>query len=215
MTQNSQKLVQSVQDALNEAHPCAFPDIVLSIDGMSGAKYKRFTNRLLSKEAVKSYLEIGVWKGSTAIAALFGNTGRLKYTLVDNWSEFGGPRQEFADNWKKFIGSEPSLIDRDCFSINPIDHGVSEIDVYFYDGAHDENSQYLALKHYYESMNHSFVFLVDDWDWPAVKTGTDRAISDLRLNVVYRQEFRGEFRGGPFDADNWWNGCGIFVLEKQ
>jgi hypothetical protein len=211
MTHNSQKLIQSVQDALNEANSCSLPDGILSIEGMSGAQFKRFINRLLSKEAVKSYLEIGIWKGSTSIAALFENTSRLKYTLIDNWSGFGGPYQEFIDNWKRFIGSEPPLINDDSFSIIPIHHGISEIDVYFYDGCHQENSQYLALKHYYESMSRSFVYLVDDWNWSDVKNGTNRAISDLKLNVAYKQEI--EVSG--VDYQGWYNGCGIFVLEKQ
>ena len=34
-------------------------------------------------------MEIGTWKGSTAIAAIAGN--RVNALLLDNWAEFGGP----------------------------------------------------------------------------------------------------------------------------
>jgi hypothetical protein len=38
--------------------------------------------------------KVGVWKGSTVVAALAGSAG-CRVTAVDNWSEFGGPRAAF------------------------------------------------------------------------------------------------------------------------
>lgn len=202
-------LKTAVISALNSNTPDKVTNEIMSIEGMSGATYKRFANRLLSNDIVKNYLEIGVWKGSTSIAALHGNHHRLKYTVIDNFSQFGGPKEEFIKNWKTHNGDEPNLIDEDCFLFDPIKKGISDIDVYFYDGEHGENDHYLALKHYYNSMASSFIFMVDDWSWDQVKNGTNKALKELKLKVHYQQEF-----GGNSDGSGWWNGCGIFVLEK-
>jgi len=202
-------LKSAVLDSLDETKPSGVDERVLSITGYSGTRYKKFANRLLSKDIVKNYLEIGVWKGSTAIAALRGNHSRLNYTVIDNFSEFGGPREEFVSNWNTHIGGKPNLIDEDCFSFDPPSRGISNIDVYFYDGEHEEIHQYMALKHYYAAMADSFIFMVDDWSWPKVQNGTYKALKELDLKVVFKQEYY-----GADDKNGWWNGCGIFVLEK-
>lgn len=206
----NETLKTAIITSLDDAAPHKVTNDIMSIEGMSGAVYKRFANRLLSNEIVKNYLEIGVWKGSTAIAALHGNQNRLKYTVIDNFSLFGGPKQDFIGNWNKYIGGTPNLIDEDCFSFDPIKKEISDIDVYFYDGEHKEEDQYLALKHYYFAMASSFIFIVDDWNWEQVRNGTYRALKELEFKIVYKKEFT----SNSTDSSGWWNGCGIFVLEK-
>lgn len=202
-------LKTAITSSLNSEIPNKLTDEIMLIEGMSGATYKKFANRLLSNKIVKNYLEIGVWKGSTAIAALYKNHHKLKYTVIDNFSQFGGTKEEFIKNWKKYNGSEPNLIDEDCFSFDAVKRGITDIDVYFYDGEHTENDQYLALKHYYDSMANSFIFMVDDWSWDLVKNGTNKALKELELKIHYKKEFE-----GSSDSSGWWNGCAIFVLEK-
>lgn len=204
-----EELKTAVLTALNDEAPHKVTNEIFSIPGMSGAKYKRFANRLLSNDIVKNYLEIGVWKGSTAIAALHGNHNRLKYTVIDNFCEFGGPKQDFLDNWRKYIGGEPNLIDEDCFAIFPKNRGISDIDVYFYDGEHEAINHYRGLQYYYHAMADSFIFMVDDWSWEKVQRGTYTAFNELGAKIAFKVEYY-----GSNDADGWWNGCGIFVLEK-
>src|SRR5450759_5426501 len=69
---------------------------ILAIDGMSGKKYRRLINEIVSSMPNPRYLEIGSWAGSTACAAMFGN--KAKITCVDDWSQFGGPKEEFLEN---------------------------------------------------------------------------------------------------------------------
>ena len=66
------------------------------MDGMTGKHYRGLINRLVSLLDAPNYLEIGSWKGSSACAAMHGN--RLQITCIDNWSEFGGPRNAFLEN---------------------------------------------------------------------------------------------------------------------
>lgn len=206
----SDELKEAILDSLDEKRQNILPQEILSMHGFSGLKYRKFINTLLSKEVVKNYLEVGVYTGSTSISALYGNLNRLRnYVLIDNFSEFNGPKETFLSNWKKMISNDPNLIDADCFSFDPVKKGIIDIDVYLYDGEHSEQSQYRGLKHYCDSMASSFVYIVDDWRNAWIKAGTKTAICDLGLNVMFNVEF-----DGFDDAGGWWNGCSVFVLEK-
>jgi hypothetical protein len=206
-------LTRAVEDSLREDAPHKLDDEILRIEGMSGVKYKKFANRLLSNDVVKRYLEIGAWKGSTAISALRGNHKRVEYKLIDNFSEFGGTQEILVENWRRHIGGKPNLINADCFAFDPKDKGISEIDVYLYDGRHTENDQYMALKHYYPAMAKTFIFIVDDWAWDHVRAGTMRAIGELQTRIQAKWELFSS-SDGSHDPHGWWNGCGIFVLKK-
>ena len=48
-----------------------------------------------------NYLEIGSWKGSTTSAALYNNKPNSSIS-IDNFSQFGGPKEEFWNNIRKF-----------------------------------------------------------------------------------------------------------------
>lgn len=209
---------EELQNAVNislalSEQESSLPMSVLSIQGYSGKKYKRFANTLLSQPVVRSYLEIGVLGGSTSIAGLYGNASRLNYWNIDNFclsSVLGGSENIFTTNWKAHIKDcPPNLINEDCFSVDMKSHGIKNVDVYFYDGEHTEEDQYKALTYYYPAMSDSFIYMVDDWGWAKVKAGTYRAIQDMKFKVSMFVE-----RTGADDHNGWWNGCGIFVLSK-
>ena len=74
-------------------------DEIIKIHGMSGTKTRHFYNNLLNTEDAR-YLEIGTWKGSSVCSAICGN--KAKVVCIDNWSEFGGPKEEFIQNFNNF-----------------------------------------------------------------------------------------------------------------
>jgi hypothetical protein len=75
------------------------PNWILEMDGMSGKKYRHFVNNLISKIDNPRYLEVGCWKGSTSCSAIYNNNV-IAY-CIDNWSEFGGPKNIFCENVQK------------------------------------------------------------------------------------------------------------------
>lgn len=78
----------------------------LAVDGMSSSKVRHLLNNLCSLQGT-SYLEIGSYKGSTLVAALVGNEGTLaRASAVDDFSQFGGPRQAFWENVDAHIDSK-------------------------------------------------------------------------------------------------------------
>jgi hypothetical protein len=202
-------LKNSVFYALNNENQYNISDQIFNIKGFSGKEYKKFVNRLLSRDIVKNYVEIGVWHGSTVIAALNGNENKLNHWVIDNFSQFGSPKDDFLNNWNLNLKCPVNLIDSDCFKIDFDKQNMKDIDVYFYDGDHKEEDHYLALKYYYPSMANSFIYMVDDWTWTDVQYGTIRAINDLKLKIHSHISFQ-----GYEDSNGWWNGCGIFIFEK-
>lgn len=210
-------LADRVQDCIAAAErreSNASPE-AMGVPAFSGAKVKHLLNNLCAIPLLGCrYLEVGVHKGGTFCPALSGNNA-TGATAIDNWSEFnedGRTKAEFERNRIRFApGSH--LIDADCFDVSHR-HITQPVDIFFYDGNHSEESQYRALRHFLPAMADPFVLVVDDYSWrdtPGAKIGTQRAIDDLGLNVLFERELVPERES---DSDGWWNGLGVFVLGK-
>jgi len=84
--------------------------------------------------------------------------------------------------------------------------------VYLYDGPdHSNLGHYRAIQHFYRAMDDVFVLLIDDWNWPDVKTSTANALKGMRLNKLFEREIS----TGSGSDPAWWNGMYVAVLEKS
>ena len=187
---------------------------IINIKGMSGIKTRHFYNNLLNIEDAR-YLEIGTWKGSSVCSAMYGNKATV--ICIDNWSEFGGPKQEFIQNFTKFKGENKAyFIENDCFNVDI--KKLPKFNIYMYDGNHTNESHYKALIHYYNSLDDTFIFIVDDWNWKDVREGTINSIKKLNLKVLYEKEIRLTWDESvtpePALSQTWWNGIYIAILQK-
>jgi len=189
---------------------------VLAIDGMSGKKYRMFINNLISLLDDARYLEIGVWAGSTLCAAIFGN--RVLALAVDNWSQFGGPKELFLKNLDHFKGPFASVSFREQ-DFREIDYAkIGKFNVYLFDGPHEESDQADGITLALPALDDNFLLVVDDWNWEEVRNGTLRAIADAHLHYDYLVEIRTTRDnthptiGGS--ASDWHNGYLIACLSK-
>jgi len=200
---------------------------IYSIDGMSGKKYRYFINNLVRIVDNPRYLEIGSWAGSTLCSAIYGN--KLKAVAIDNWSEFGGPRDQFIQNVEKFSSPQTRVffIESDFRKVD-YDRDIRDFfNIYLFDGPHLAEDQYDGLAMVLKCLDKQFVFIVDDWNWDRVREGTFAAIQKCGLNVLYSAEIRTTLNGHsppqllPItswrDVRNadWHNGYYIAVLEKR
>lgn len=190
-------------------------DDIIKLEGMSGTKTRHFYNNLLNTNDAR-YLEIGTWKGSSVCSAMYGNQANI--ICIDNWSEFGGPKQEFLNNFKKYKGkNNATFIESDCFNINV--STLPKFNIYMYDGNHTNESHYKALNHFYNCLDDIFIFIVDDWNWEDVRNGTFSSIQKLKLKILYEKEIRlttdNSITLEPELSQNWWNGIYIAILQKQ
>ena len=205
------------------------PEEVLSLQGWSSAPVRHFLQKLCSADDVR-YLEVGVWKGSTHIAALFDN--EVKESMaIDDFSESWGAYtsshdfghvdnaddaireselEDFRSNCLSILGEVPPLINAEFLKAAkqlPLD----TYNAYFYDGAHSATAQEQALTHFIGSLADVFVFVVDDWNYKAVSIGTHSGIKKCGLKIEEFWELEADVIG---DEDKWWNGLGVFILSK-
>jgi hypothetical protein len=197
-----------------ENHVSKITNDILNMDGMTGVKTRHFYNNLLNTEDAR-YLEIGTWKGSSVCSAMCGNKARV--VCIDNWSEFGGPKDEFLVNFETFKGeNEASFIENDCYNVDV--SKLPKFNIYMYDGNPTEENHYRALQHYYNCLDNIFIFIVDDWNWDYVRTGTRNSITNLNLKVLYEKEIRLTWDNSHTPTkeanETWHNGIYVAILQK-
>jgi hypothetical protein len=193
---------------------------ILEYDGYTGTRTRHLYNNICNSDALKNikYLEIGTWNGSSSISAVYKNN--ITGLFIDNWSQFGGDSQKFIDSMSKFGKSSSNfLLESDCWKVNLQDLDMVPFNIYLFDGDHSELNHFKSLEYYYPVLDDTFIFLVDDWNWPNVRDGTMRAIDQLNLNVLFRHEefvSQDELHNMPnhYGKKTWWNGMACFLLSK-
>ncbi len=184
---------------------------ILCIEGMSSSRVRHLLNNLCTL-INGSYLEIGTWKGSTFVSALFDNTNTLKKAIaIDNWSEFGDVKNDFLAATQKFLPAESfTFYESNAFSID-LNLLTNPVNIYFYDGNHSTDSQYKAFSYFNSIFADTFIAVIDDWNWESVKKGTYNAFRDLGYTILFEQSLPGKVAS---DKENWWNGLYVAVIKK-
>jgi hypothetical protein len=185
---------------------------VLALPGFSSSRTRLFYKLLLQAlgPSPVRYLEVGVFLGATLISALHGNP-HVSAIAIDNWSEFGGPAEEFIDNVSAWVpDANLRVIEQDAFKV---DLPPASVDVFLYDGEHTHASQENAITHFWDALDGVAIVIVDDWNWPYVRSGT---VSGLETMLgpgtsVWTKQVRSRVNG---DVDGYWNGMGVFVINK-
>jgi len=221
---DSSKYTDFILDSLNSAQKqeSNLDEWALTLEGMSGFLYRHFINNLSHKlEDRMNYLEVGSWKGSTAVSCGFGNND-IDMCLIDNWSEFGGPEDEFRENINKMRLSGDSELPENKVRIHSEDFRTVKLpddikyNVYLFDGPHEFEDQRDGLELMLPFLEDEFIFIVDDWNWDRVKQGTTAAINNSKLNVKFFTTIETnqcpDSNGGSRSA--WHNGYFIGVISK-
>lgn len=186
---------------------------VLALDGMSSAANRRILNRAVANVPRARILEVGSYKGSTAVAMCFGNDVECIH-MIDNHSEFGDTRSALLDVCQRF-GLPATIHDRDYFGLMPADaFGGVQFNVYLYDGPHDEEHHARELAIAWPHLSDTFIYCVDDYSWPQVRRGCDAGMLAMadRMNVVVRLSYPSETLN---DATGHWNGLLVAWCEKK
>lgn len=208
-------MVNSVKESilLAESETSQLHRDVLALRGMSSNKVRHFLNNIVGKTKDARYLEIGVWKGSTFISAIYKNNF-TKAVAVDNFSEFGGDWDEFLANVDKYIfwNNKGDKLDLINCSFESVDLGLQKFNIYFYDGRHQEEDQYNAFTIMNKHLDDEFIAIVDDWNILSVRNGTRRAFKELNYSIVEEWEMPASRNG---DKEQWWNGFYIAVVRKS
>ena len=221
---NSVNLIDTVKTALTKSknNESKISEKTKNLPGLTSEKVKHFINNLCELPDCK-YLEAGVFQGSIFAAAVERND--LVATAIDNFSESSiipmdnnvNINSEKGNNKEIFLRNIKDLVLNK--QVNIIDSNVFEADlnkislksnVIFMDIEHTYESHYNFLNKFYEKIDNTFVYVVDDWNWLQVRDATFKSIEDLKLKTLFKEEI---FTKGE-DKNDYWNGLGIFVLNK-
>lgn len=195
---------------------------LLAYKGMSGIKGRHLLNNICNRINCR-YLEIGIFQGSTFFSALYKN--KINAVGIDNWSEFTHypeSKTKFFTNLDTYKGNNTvTVLDQDCWTATEND-AIDNINVYFYDGGHSEESQYRALKEFFPKMADTFVVLIDDYTKikgrTAVVNGTTRALNELPVEILFSQILGPEVwenkPQGYVKANEWWRSICVLILKK-
>lgn len=191
-----------IQQAIEKAHQYSskLTSEVLALEGMSSTKFRHLLNNLVDDKT--RYLDIGTWKGSTVISAIYGHTPEF-YVTIDDWSCHGNCTVDFHNNFKTLIGGEPNFINQDSFTINLKENNIQDINLYLYDGGHLWEQQYDALDYFYDGLADEFIFIVDDYNEKKIQSATQMVLKDKNIKVDFEQ-----YLTSPSNQE-WW--CGTYI----
>lgn len=216
----SSPLAATMREAFDRAQALEskLPQWILDLHGMSGRNYRRFVNNLIEALDRPHYLEVGSWRGSTACAAMYGNSAAI--TCIDNWSEFSGPREAFVEHIQRATSAETrfALLDEDFRQTDF--SAIEPADVYLFDGPHEKQDQIDGIVCAAPALASNYVQIVDDWNWARVREGTmegiERSGGKLIASVEIQTTQNGEVPStARCEESAWHNGCFMGVVERS
>ena len=103
-----------------------------------------------------------------------------------------------------------------------ISEDLPKIDVYFFDGEHDLESQFDAFNHIHEALADICVVVIDDYNFQSVQEGTEKAKAAMQesipFKVFYDKAIKTTEDGThvPIEqgAIGYWNGMYVALLER-
>ena len=222
MKNNQKIMIDAVKNALDRSRreESKLSQTVLNLPGLTSHKVKHFINNMCEMPDT-SYLEVGVYQGAMFASALEGNN--IIANAVDNWSdthnvpmkdidikaEKEDTKQVFLKNIRPYTGGKSvTIVDSD--SEDSLSKIPVKSNVVLYDGDHTVEAHYSFLTKYNSKIDNTFCLIIDDWNWSQVRHGTLRSIEKLGYKVLFKEEI---FTEGE-DPTDFWNGLGIFVLNK-
>ena len=214
------KILRSIL-LLSSGDPC--PDVI----GMASPKKLQLLNKavaFLPKDGSECYLEVGTFQGKSLIAALLDNPGVMA-VACDDFSQFDdsvSPKnlESLRKNIARYRLSEQvryfNCDFRELLS-SWQHHHFPPVGVYFYDGAHDEQSQYLGIRLVESLLADQAVVIVDDWRYADdsqsyAEAGTKRAIGQSKNKWSLEHVLPARFNG---DLEQWWNGVAVLSFQRM
>jgi hypothetical protein len=208
-------LIQAVGKAI--VGMTKLPKEIFELEGMSSSANRALLNNLCDGDG--HYLEVGSWKGSTFISALFNNT-QCKGVSIDSHKQFDNcefktTAEELEKNCKTNLtgGEKYTLLTADSFEYKfPAD---KKFDIYFYDGDHSYESQYKALTCMYDNLQPFFYYICDDYSLNRCEKGTKDALQKLNLEVITEFKLYGNQGIPECRYSGFWNGFYVAFCVKK
>jgi predicted O-methyltransferase YrrM len=179
---------------------------IRSISGMSTPANAKIINAICkSMNKDQLYLNVGTYKGFSLAAGMHNSD--CSVIGIDNFSQFGGPRDECLAVFDRYARTNTKFYDMDYVEYLNSHSGI--IDFYFYDGHHSYENQYKAMKVASPYFRSGTLIMIDDTNVPQVKQATFDALAALNFKWNVWFDIATAHNKHP----TFWNG--LLLLEIQ
>jgi protein O-GlcNAc transferase len=155
-------------------------------------------------EPEEAYVEVGVYHGASLIASMLGNDGK-RFVGIDRFGFRDASPEKVEANVDRFGVPRPEILVGDAFELVPggaLDG--TRIGLWYYDAAHDYDSQVEGLRMAEPLLAPGALMIVDDTDWEDVERAMDDYVAaEPRAERILTIE--GKSRGFP----QWWEGMQV------
>lgn len=200
-----------------QAFTRSFFDPCFLVEGFTSIKVQQLLSiayALLPED--EAYFEVGTYQGKTLISAMVNNELKPAYAC-DNFSEFTASAEGSAKvldlNLQMYhLKDRVTFFNADFQTIVDKDHIPHPVGVYLYDGMHTEEMQYLGVKLVEPLLADEALVIIDDWNMPEAKEGTQRAIDESEAHYEPLYYLPAHAMG---DREMWWEGIGVFRFLRK
>jgi len=152
------------------------------------------------------FVNVGVWHGFSFLSAILDNPTR-HCVGVDNFSQFGGPKNEFLARFERWRSPEDrhhffEMDYRDYFA----QHHSRPLGVYLYDGEHSYDNQLQGLRVAEPFFAPGCIVLVDDTNWDEPRQASLDFVEGSSRS--YQLIFDARTAGNHHPT--WWNGLMVW-----
>jgi hypothetical protein len=178
-----------------------------AVPGMATENKLVLLNRAVAHLAPgEVYVEIGCWQGLSLAGAVAGHATAAAFAC-DDFSEFGGPRAALAATLAAWtVPGQVQFHDMDFRRfLARAPWAPAPVGVYFYDGGHDFDDQFVALQAMLPHLAPDAAVIVDDTNWRHV-----RAANRFFARHVPGFELVRGVRTASAAAPTWWNGVELY-----
>lgn len=164
-------------------------------------------NKIVSQMKEDQYfVNVGVWHGYTFLSGIINNPIK-KCIGIDNFSEFGGPREEFLQRFRSLSNENHSFHEIDYIDYFSHVH-QGEIGFYIYDGEHSYEHQLKGLQVAEPFFGDDCIIMIDDTNWEQVRKATFHFL----LNSKNKYQVLADIPTQHDSHPTYWNG--IILLKK-
>jgi predicted O-methyltransferase YrrM len=187
-----------------------FQPVVDTVENLASENVLALLNFAASLlEPDEAYVEVGVYHGASLIASMLGNDGK-RFVGIDSFGFRDASLEKVQTNLERFgvLSSDqarPEILVGDAFELVPggaLDG--TQIGLWYYDAAHDYDSQVEGLQMAEPLLAPGALMIVDDTDWEDVERAmNDYVAAQPRAERILTVE--GKSRGYP----QWWEGMQV------
>jgi predicted O-methyltransferase YrrM len=167
----------------------------------------------------EAYVEVGTFQGKSLISAIHERQGFPVYAC-DNFSEFKeyNSLEILMANLERYgLRERVKVFDADFRNIMTRTDIPDPVGVYFFDGAHDYDSQYQGIVRVEPLLAPRALVIVDDWRFAKdsesyARAATEDAIKKSQRSWAQLYDLPARLNG---DHALWWNGVAVFSTMER